>query len=168
MSVSRSLNLIGAFALNLGDAMERSMSLLANRPRSEVVALVAVRQCDSFTVGWLASTLALTHSAAVRVVDRLEADRLIRRTRSSDARCVALELTRAGEVLADRLIACREETISAAVAPLNEEQLTVFAGLIEHSFFKEPLKEEDAYRVCRLCHLQACARCPAKIQNPPH
>jgi DNA-binding MarR family transcriptional regulator len=163
MSRSRSLNVIGAFALNLGDAIERNMAALAQRPRSEVVALVAVRQCDSFTVGWLASTLALTHSAAVRVVDRLEADRLIRRTRSSDARRVALALTKTGESLADQLIACRADTISAAVGPLDDQQLALLAGLIEASFFDAPLTEECAYRVCRLCHLEACDPCPAKI-----
>jgi len=65
-------NQLVAIALAVNDKLGATLPERFGRSRSETETLVSVRHCDTFTVGLLGEALGLTHSAAARVVGRLE------------------------------------------------------------------------------------------------
>ena len=108
--------------------------------------------------------LDLTHSAAVRLVDRLAVAGLVRRGAWKGGRSVAVFLTPAGRCVAARVQEGRMRALAEVLAPLDaaeREQLTrlrekLLAGLISG--------RADARHICRLRDAHACGheegRCP--------
>jgi DNA-binding MarR family transcriptional regulator len=78
---------------------------------SEPEALVALAHYPGQSVGGLARTLSLTHSGAVRLADRLEADGLAARTSPGPGRTLALQLTEPGRPAALRVLLIGTDTV---------------------------------------------------------
>jgi DNA-binding MarR family transcriptional regulator len=77
-------------------------------------ALLAIKGFgkDAITIGELAERLQLRHHSAVGLVNRLVAQRLVRRQRSrADRRQVQLHLTAAGEAVLGRLTAAHKREL---------------------------------------------------------
>jgi MarR family transcriptional repressor of emrRAB len=74
---------------------------------------------DGRSIDVLAKTVGLTHSGAVRLVDRLAAAGLADRRVGVDGRAVALQLTPEGRREARRVLARREAAIEQVLAPLT-------------------------------------------------
>jgi DNA-binding MarR family transcriptional regulator len=109
----------------------------------------------------------LTHSGAVRLVDRLAAAGLVDRRLGADQRSVALHLTPEGRRAARRVLAQREAAIEQVFAPLNESDRATLARLHERLIGALVDGREDRRRICRLCAVEACGRdCPAVRSNP--
>lgn len=157
------LNQLSAFALAVNDKLDATLSENFGRSHSEIETLVSVRHCDSFTVGWLGEVLGLTHSAAVRIVDRLESDGRIRRTPQTNRRFVGLVLTPAGVELADEILNTRQEVLEHLFEDVDdkalEKALPVFRGILGQTSDSKL----TSYRRCRLCDEVMCGeRCPVQ------
>src|SRR6266536_2780802 len=76
---SRQGNLLGALALAASDRPNETLTHGERGGLSGVAALVHIRLRPGHTIELLARVLALSHSATVRLVDRLEADGLVER-----------------------------------------------------------------------------------------
>jgi DNA-binding MarR family transcriptional regulator len=155
----------GALALAVTDRMRDSVEGVAGHGASGPAALVAL---DGLAAGGsidsLRRLLGITHSGAVRLVDRLVAARLVERRIGADARAVSIHLTPEGRRAARRVMTAREaalEQVLAALAPAERAQLdsllsTLLGGL--------PAAPDEALRICRLCDTRACGhgteRCP--------
>ncbi len=155
MSGQRDENLLGALALAVTSRLPTAAS---------DTALVALSGwLAGTTVDGLARVLALTHSGAVRLTDRLEGEQLVERRPGRDARSRSLYVTPKG---AERAVQLRRERFAgleevlrpldthdrAALTALTERLL---AGLTEHG--------EPPRRTCRLCDADVCGhpeRCP--------
>src|SRR5690242_6565649 len=109
---NREANLVGAVALALVDAMRAAVEQAGGHGASGPAALVAL---DGLLAGASIDRLAwvcgLSHSGAVRLADRLEADGLLQRRTGADGRSVALALTASGRRSAARIRAQREAAI---------------------------------------------------------
>jgi len=132
------LNQIAAFARGLNVRIEEGLQVSFGRSLSELTALVSIQNCDQFHIGWLAETLGLQHSSAVRVVDRLEQDRLISRLDKDAKKQVGLKISKSGATLARKVLALRAQITEAYLAAIS-----------------------DLYRHCALCDDGACTNCPA-------
>lgn len=145
-------NKLAALALAIADAILAKSDDLAP---TAVAALVTIRDRDPLSIGEIAHVVGLTHSAAVRLVDRLEKDWLVRRQRRV-GREVMVEITARGRRRAQQL----QENRFAAVAgflgeldPDEQDQLNLLVTKIIRKTGKSGLVVDQ---FCRMCRRSAC------------
>ena len=155
------LNQIAAFARGLNSRIEEELQSSFGRSLSELTALVSIQNCDQFHIGWLAQTLSLKHSSAVRVVDRLEQDGLISRLDKDAKKQVGLVITRSGTMLAKKVLALRAQITASYLAPMTEAEQKTMARIVEPVIRAHTTTSKDLYRHCALCDDGVCANCPA-------
>ncbi|MGH2743362.1 MAG: winged helix DNA-binding protein, partial [Thermoleophilaceae bacterium] len=94
---ARGANLLGAVSLAVADRVRDAAERGTGQGGSAPAALVSLAgYLDGSPIDSVRGPLGLTHSATVRVVDRLVAAGLARRRGGADRRSVAVELTPAG------------------------------------------------------------------------
>ena len=171
---ARLTNVVGAFALALADAIRNATEAAAGSTGAAPAALVALHQfLAGRTTEDLAQATGLTHSGAVRLVDRLAMAGLVERRPGRDGRSLAIVLTPAGRALSRKVTAARATAIEAALADLdstNRRTLvalidTMIATLTAQRLDERERSDEPAAWLCRLCDFAACGRpegeCPA-------
>src|SRR5215212_2324950 len=117
----RVANRLGALALTLSDSIRDATEEATGMAGGLPAALVSLSEwADGKSVDVLAETMRVTHSRAVRVVDRLEAAGLARRERDpSDGRRALVRLEPAGRELAERALEARLRVLTSALAGLE-------------------------------------------------
>ena len=177
-------NIVATLALTLTDRMTEATEQAAGRGGQAPAALVALEEfLGGGTIEQLRQTLGISHSAAVRLVDRLADDGFVLRgERLTDGRSVALELTRTGRSVARRVLAARRLAVEESLASLDEcERRNLHASV--RTILAAVTRSRLAARatgqppqtgwMCRLCDFQACGRpvgrCPTAIAaaGPP-
>jgi MarR family transcriptional repressor of emrRAB len=162
---ARHANLLGALSLAVADRLADATTAGATFGASAPAALVALAEyLDGATVDALRRVLGLTHSGAVRLVDRLSAAGLLERGPAPDGRAVALHLTPKGRRTVQDVLAAREHALAAVLAPLAPAERTTLAALHERLLSGLTPDRATARRLCRLCDGTACGhpqgRCP--------
>jgi DNA-binding MarR family transcriptional regulator len=162
---AREAQLLGALALAVSDRIRASVEEGAGQSGSAPAALVSLAAyLDGGPIDSLRGPLGLTHSAAVRVVDRLVHEGLVRRRPGADRRSVAVALTPAGRRAAARAVAARAGALEAALAALDPAERAALARLHEKILSTVTDGRAAAGRICRLCDVDACGhyegRCP--------
>ena len=157
----RDVNVVGAFALVLGDLLGDAVAL-AGGP-TPATALIAIGgRAAGASIDALARILGLSHSGTVRLVDRLVRDSLVERRRGADQRSAALVLTPAGRRAARRVLERREANVQSLLALLTDDQRVAMAEIAARVVGE---MRSDERRICRLCDIEACGRprgtCPA-------
>src|SRR5437588_471823 len=114
-------NRLGATALTLSDRVRQVTEEASGMAGGVPAALVSLREwADGKSVEVLADAMRVSHSRAVRVVDRLEADGLARRQQDpSDRRRAMVWLEPAGRELADRALEARRRVLLSVVRRLD-------------------------------------------------
>src|SRR5260221_847217 len=107
MSASRTSNLLGALAVALTDALTAVTERGARHGAAGPAALVTIADEPRISIERLRQVLQLSHSGAVRLVDRLAVDGLVERQSGRDQRSVSLLLTTAGREAAAAVLAER-------------------------------------------------------------
>ncbi len=162
-----SLNLLGALAVGCCDVQQNAMAEL-QLPSADLAALLAVHARPGSTVGEIAATTGLTHSGAVRVLDRLASMGAIERRIGLDRRTVALRCTTAGRRKAERALALRQAALGSVVQGLTKRELEVFRTVAQKLLSRLPQDQRDAWRICRLCDHGVCrgTDCPVGSAVP--
>ena len=169
---ARAANVLGALVLALADRMTAAVEESSAHSESGATALSALQHfLRDPSIDLLRQVLGLTHSGAVRLVDRLEHDGLVRRAPGPDGRTTVVRLTPAGRRTASRVSAVRADLLRAALdvlPPADQEQLTDLAGRVLVGM----KRGAGATRwTCRLCDTGACGRlegrCPVAGESPP-
>jgi DNA-binding MarR family transcriptional regulator len=158
-------NVVGAGVLALADVLRDATERAADHGASAPAALAALETyLDGSSIDELRRVLGITHSGAVRLVDRLEAGGLLRRTAAGDARARGLVLTSAGRRAAQRVLAERAVALDAALAPLSDAERDQLGALLGRVVGGLTGGRADARRICRLCDPGGCGhhdgRCP--------
>jgi DNA-binding MarR family transcriptional regulator len=112
VAVERNANLLGALGVAVSDVLWRNLGEAPVVAASEVAALVTVANYPGQPIEVLRATLGLTHSGAVRVVDRLQRAGLLTRVPAGRGRSVALTVTDAGLAQVERIQARRLAVLS--------------------------------------------------------
>jgi DNA-binding MarR family transcriptional regulator len=165
---AREANLLGAFSLAVAERLEQATHRAAAHGGSAPAALNALEvYLDRSSIDTLRHPLGLTHSAAVRLVDRLTAAGLVTREPGRDARSVAVSLTDSGRRAAHQVRQSRERALADLLAPLSageRAQLTRLHGKLLDGITSS---RDDARHICRLCDADACGhsegRCPVTL-----
>jgi MarR family transcriptional repressor of emrRAB len=153
---ARDANLLGALSLAVADRLEAA---------TRVAALAALETfLDGSSIDTMRKPLGLTHSAAVRLVDRLAAAGLVTRAAGEDGRSVAVFLTPAGRRAAAEVQDGRMGALAEVLAPLGASEREQLTRLHEKLLAGLTSGRADAGRICRLCDAGACGheqgRCP--------
>lgn len=102
-------------------------------PRFDVMAAL-YRHRDGLTMGELSRALLVSNGNATAVVDRLEHDRLVRRTPSrTDRRAVGVALTAAGVARFERLAADHEVEVDRLFGALSTRDLDTLTDILTRS-----------------------------------
>jgi len=172
---ARLANLLGAAAIGIADRLQDSARDTAGLDGSDPTALIALLDFSPHgTIEALSQICGLTHSGAVRLVNRLVAAGYVTRDPGSNARSVAITLTGTGRTVALELRAARHQAIADTMAGLSRRQRAELAGACEvliGALRADRLARRAAGAppaggaLCRLCDFEACQRpqgnCPA-------
>jgi MarR family transcriptional repressor of emrRAB len=155
----RLLNLLGALSVALADRIASATEQAVGESATAVAALVSAAQFPGTSIEELRHTLGLSHSASVRVVDRLAARGLIERRPGARGPAVALFATAAGERVATRVLDVRRDVVRAVAGDALPGDLETALGAMLARLTVDPAAGD---RACRLCDVGACPddRCP--------
>jgi DNA-binding MarR family transcriptional regulator len=166
-------NVLGALALALADGMRDATEAAGGMSGAAPAALVALHQfLGGRTTGDLAQATGLTHSGAVRLVDRLVDAGLVERRPGRDGRSLAIVLTAPGRALSDEITEARAQAVAAALDGLGADERGQLAALVDTLLATVTARRLAARHqgapagwLCRLCDFASCGRprgeCPA-------
>ena len=152
----RDANLLGALAMGVQDAVGETLAAESGVDGTAVAALLAVRERPGQSIAQLATALSLTHSGAVRSVNRLTRHGLAARDRGRDGRSRGLVLTPAGRVMTDQVLAARRRLLLGLLEDLPRDDRACFARAAERLLAQLPVSRADAWRICRTCEHDVC------------
>jgi DNA-binding MarR family transcriptional regulator len=160
--MKRTANLLGALAVLLSDALADATRSAAGRSGAAAAALAVLVQEPGQGIEALRLPLGLSHSAAVRLVDALEADGAARRGPGDDGRSVSVTLTDAGRAVGREVLDRRATVLDHALAGLDDAERATLATLLERILFGLTADSRHAERICRLCDYASCPEpdCP--------
>ena len=171
---ARLANLLAVTATALADEIREQTMDAVGEHGAAAAALVALSQSqDGAPIGRLADVLGLTHSGAVRLIDRLAELGYVRRREASDRRAVSVRLTARGRAVAEHVAAARAQVTHPLVAALRPSERARLSATLEsliEAIVDARLRRRAAegWRgawLCRLCDFTACGRpdgrCPA-------
>ena len=156
--ISPVANRLGAAALTLSDAIRDATEGATGMSGGVPAALVSLYEwADGRSVDVLARTMRVSHSRAVRVVDRLEAADLARREPDpTDGRRALVRLEPAGRELAKEALDARSRVLLSAVAELDSRALRQLDALLAALLDATTVDTGAAMETCRLCDAHTC------------
>jgi DNA-binding MarR family transcriptional regulator len=172
--ISQVGNRLGALSLTLGDRIRDATEGATGMAGGLPAALVSLREwADGRSVDVLAETMRVSHSRAVRVVDRLEAAALARRASDpSDGRRALVWLEPAGRELAERALDARSRVLGSVVAELDAADVRDLDRLLGVLLDATTVDVRAAKETCRLCDAHACGHyegdCPVSRAADRH
>jgi DNA-binding MarR family transcriptional regulator len=172
--ISSIANRLGAIALTLSDRVREGTEQVTGMAGGVPAALVSLREwADGGSVEVLAEAMRVSHSRAVRIVDRLEADGLARREPdASDGRRTRVWLEPAGGELADRALEARRAALLSVVRELEVAQMRELDRLLRRLLDITTVDVRAARQTCRLCDAHACGHydgaCPVTVAAARH
>jgi DNA-binding MarR family transcriptional regulator len=151
-------NVLGAMVDVLARELDAATAASASGPGGRGAALVALAAFASGSpIDRLAGSLGLSHSRVVRVVDQLEADGHVTRTRgTADRRAVHVTLTESGWALANTITAARLALLRAEVLALDADDRAALDRISAKVLSRRVDSMRAAERCCRLCEPHAC------------
>ncbi len=161
MKRATAANVLGALSVAITDRLRRAAAS-DDRSGTTSAALVHLSKYGDETIDALRRPLDLSHSACVRLVDRLEEQAYVARRPGQDARSVAVRLTARGRTRAQRILRQREDSLTDALEALTTAEQAQLGVLVSKLLGALVSSEGEALRVCRLCDYAICPQdvCP--------
>ncbi len=156
-------NLLGALSLALTDRVAAALEATLGIGGNAGPALLSIATRPGESIDQLSRVLGLTHSATVRMVDRLEQRGWVRRDRGgSDGRTASLTLTSTGRATFRRLLKARNTALNQVTDVLEHPDNETLQKLLAKMLASLPRNRADARHICRMCEHGVClgARCP--------
>ena len=166
MTHTHEVNALGALAVEVARRVQEAGEAASPHGASAPAALVALHGLTGGqSIDALRRVVGLTHSGAVRLVDRLAAAGLVERRVGADGRAVALQITPEGRRAARRVLARREAALESVLAPLAPRDRADLARINERLLRPLTDGQQERRRICRLCDVDACGRdCPTRAE----
>jgi MarR family transcriptional regulator, negative regulator of the multidrug operon emrRAB len=174
-SDARLANLLGALATGVTDGIRDAMCDAAEMDVVSASALVALLEFSpGGSIQTLSDVVGLTHSGAVRLVDRLVLAGYVVRRQGRDGRAREITLTARGATLARRVRRARERAIAPTLESFSATERAHLTELCERlvgALTRQRLEQRadgvapTGGALCRTCDFVACGRdtdrCPA-------
>jgi MarR family transcriptional repressor of emrRAB len=164
--IDRTANLLGVVGLAVADRIEVAARRVLDHAGETPAALIVIGYGTGLSNDKLKQILCLSHSGAVRLVDRLVADGLVERREGEDRRAVALHLTRRGMVRREELMKGRLAAIRPLLSPLTEAEQEKLAMLLHKMLSSMETTNMERCTLCRLCDDRVCVDCPIPADKP--
>jgi MarR family transcriptional repressor of emrRAB len=144
-------------SLAVTDRLRAATEDAARHTGSGPAALTALStHLEGESIDRLGRSLGLTHSAAVRLVDRLEESGLVKRGDGPDGRSVSVVMTAAGRRAARKILDARIRAVGDVLDHLSPSEQRALVGVCEKLLGGITTSHADASRICRLCDPDAC------------
>jgi MarR family transcriptional regulator, negative regulator of the multidrug operon emrRAB len=156
-------NTVAALALAVTDMLLVGLDERYHLGPSDAAALIILSR-RSQRIEDISQQLGVSHSATVRLVDRLEDMGLAGRAPGRDARSVNVRLTAAGKRRARGLLTERERIMTHVLGELSERDRRLLGALVEKMLDALAVDWRTTMQICRLCNIPFCesgAACPA-------
>ena len=159
-------NILGALAVLIQDRVEQAWQATLDLSPMAAAALVQIEYEPGSSIELVAGRIGLTHSATVRVLDKLAERGLVEKDRArQDARAQSLKLSKSGKRLAQQLHGARNQVTDALLSGLGAAQRKGLEEAIRAILHRcvEPGREADV--TCRVCDDRRCAPdiCPIRV-----
>lgn len=159
-------NVLGAVALAVAGEIPVAATPVGGRSDSAAATLSALYHFPGLpTVDRLGQVVGLTHSGAVRLVDRLAGAGLVERGLGSDRRSRSVRLTASGRRAARRVSDRRIAYLTSLLAGFSPAEIGALHELLGRVMGQVVQHKQGGGWICRMCDLQACGRaagnCPA-------
>jgi len=159
-------NILGALAVLIQDRVEGTWQSSLDLSPMAAAALVQIEGEPGCSIELVAGRIGLTHSATVRVIDKLAERGLVEKDRArKDARAQSLKLSKAGKRIAQQLHEARNQVTDDLLAGLAPAQRTALEQAIRAILHRcvEPGREADV--TCRVCDDRRCSPeiCPIRV-----
>jgi DNA-binding MarR family transcriptional regulator len=159
-------NILGALSLLIQDRVESTWQSALDLSPMAAAALVQIDNEPGSTIEAVAGRIGLTHSATVRVIDKLAERGLVEKDRARrDARAQSLKLSRAGKGTLQQLHATRNQVTDGLLTGLDPAQRAALESAIRAILHRcvEPGREADV--TCRVCDDRRCTPdiCPIRV-----
>jgi DNA-binding MarR family transcriptional regulator len=152
-------NVVTAWALSLHDELEAVAEDLGIGVR-DIAAITLVASHPEVPVDWLRARIGLSQPGTVRLLDRLSAAGLVRRS-AREGRTVHLAVTAAGQDLLARWTRRRDQAVHRLTSGLTDGQQAELAELMALSLSTPGRARAQADLTCRTCDWPACGDdCP--------
>jgi DNA-binding MarR family transcriptional regulator len=153
-------NLLGALSLAVMDRIEQGAREVVGHGGETPAALVVIGYGQGMSNDKLRRILGLSHSGAVRLVDRLVSDQLVERRPGRDGREVALYLTAIGAEIRNNFMASRISAVGSLLGVLSSDETKRLGALIRELLARQDTSELDRFTICRMCDDRVCRDCP--------
>jgi len=159
---SRDANLLAAMTLAIADRIRQTIEADAEHGAMASAALNTVGFFPRESISVLSKTLKLSHSATVRLVDRLAAKGLLDRSKGRDGRSVVLSLTPTGRKAFHRLREKRRKAVAEVIDVLSKNEQAQLTRLSEKLLDRLTKDRASGDFICRFCEVESCPqdRCP--------
>ena len=152
-------NVVTAWALSLHDELEAVAEDLGIGVR-DIAAITLVASHPEVPVDWLRARIGLSQPGTVRLLDRLSAAGLVRRS-AREGRTVHLAVTPAGHDLLARWTRQRDQAVTRLTSGLTGGQQAKLAELMALTLSTPDRPRAQADLTCRTCDWPACGDdCP--------
>lgn len=151
----RAANVLAAASQLVMDAVGERLTAELPHTASAPAALVTISHDPGLSIESLRLALGLTHSGAVRLIDRLEDDGLVRRHKHGE-RALRLGLTRRGRRVVARIERARMDAVADLLAVLTDDQQRQLDSILAELLAAHTRGPDDLQRICRLCSFDAC------------
>ena len=150
-------NRVGALATAIEDRVTEAVAEATGMATTSTTALSALHHfLEAPSVELLRQVLGLTHSGAVRLVDRLERDGYVERRAGPDSRTISVSITPAGRRVARRASTARDRVVVGALAPLSTGEIAAVDRLLGRVLRGMKRGDGATSWICRRCHTDVC------------
>ena len=154
-------NKFAAVAIAVSESIQNAAGDL---PLTTAAALVTLTSGQAMCIGEISRVVGLTHSATVRLIDRLEDGALVRRHKRV-GREVAVEITARGRRKVDSILEARDRVVAQLLEGLASDDRQAMSAVLDRILLRSCECGMTRERLCRLCRPGHCdcalARQPA-------
>ena len=163
---SHTANILGALAMLIQDRVEGAFQSALDLSPMAAAALVMIDVYPGSSIEQVAGRIGLTHSATVRVVDKLVERGLVEKDRArQDARAQSLKLSKAGKRMLEQLHQTRNQVTDDLLTELAPAQRNALEDAISTILHRCVAPGREADVTCRVCDDRRCSPdiCPIRL-----
>ena len=150
-------NWLGTLAVLIQDRVEARWQAELDLSPMSAAALVQIEQESGCAIEPVAGRIGLSHSATVRLIDKLVERDLVAKDRArADARQQSLKLTKSGKRVAAQLHQARNQVTDDLLALVPPAEAAALGGAIAAILHRAVTTKQEGDTVCRVCDENRC------------